>query len=136
MIEVLVVIDDNSPEATYSTVNPDSDGQVIARLSAGRADDVQGQAILGDRVVESRGVGTITKADVAVFGGITRFVPRLVERLGRCEAKRTSRGLSVGDTEEEFLLVVLVAHTEIRSIAKIDGWCARHGIRVRLAILG
>jgi hypothetical protein len=117
-------------------VNPDGDGKVVSRLSASRADNVESQAILRNGVAESRGIGTITKADVAVFSSITRLVPRVIQRLGRRKAKRTSRRLSIRDAEEEFLVVVLVAHTMIRSVAKIDRWRARNIIRLRFSMNG
>jgi hypothetical protein len=117
-------------------VDPDGDGKVISSLSASRADNVESQAILRDGVTESRGIGTITKADVAIFSSITRLVPRVIERLGCRKTKRASRRLSIRDTEEEFLVVVLVAHTMIRSVAKIDRWRARNIIRVWFSIDG
>jgi hypothetical protein len=117
-------------------VDPDSDRKVISRLSSSRADNVESQTILRDGVAESRGIGTITKADVAIFSSITRLVPRVIERLGRRKTKRTSRRLSIRDTEEEFLVVVFVAHTIIGSVAKIDRRRARNIIRIRSSVDG
>lgn len=121
---------------TYSSVDPDTDRKVISRLGASRADNVQGQAVLRDGVVEGCGVSTIAKADVAVLGSIARLLPRFVDGLGRRKAKRTRRRLSVRDAEEELLVVVLVAHSEICSIAEIDRRRAGSSIRVRLFVTG
>lgn len=105
---------------TYSTVDPNTDGKIISRLSASRTDDVQGQTVLRDGVAEGCSVGTVTIADVAVLRSIARFVPRLVDRLRRRKPKRASGRLSIRDTEEELLVVVLVAHAMICSVAEID----------------
>ena len=121
---------------TYSTVDPDSDGKIISRLSTSRTDDVQGQTVLRDGVAESRCVGAITIADVAVLRSITRFIPRLVDRLRRRKAKRASGRLSIRDTQEELLVVVLVAHAMICSVAEIDRRRAGQIIRVRGSIAG
>ena len=105
---------------THSTVDPNSDREIVSRLSTCRADDVQGQAVLRDGVAEGRCVGTVTIADVAVLRSIARLVPRLVDGLRRRKAKRASGRLSIRDTEEELLVVVLVAHAMICSVAEID----------------
>ena len=94
-------------------MDPDSDRKIISRLSASRTDDVQGQTVLRDGVAEGRCVGTVTIADVAVLRSIARLIPRLVDRLRRRKAKRASGRLSIRDTQEELLVVVLVAHAMI-----------------------
>ena len=115
-------------------MNPDGNRKIIARLSASRADDVQGQAVLRDGVAECCGVGTVAIADVAILRSIARFIPRLVDRLRWRKAKRASGWLSIRDTEEELLVVVLVAHTAICSVAEIDRRRAGEIIRVRLRV--
>lgn len=120
--------------STYSAVNPDGNRKVISRLSASRADDVQGQAVLRDGVAECCSVGTVAIADVAILRSIARFIPRLVDRLRCRKAKRASGWLSIRDAEEELLVVVLVAHTVICSVAEIDRRRAGEIIRVRLRV--
>lgn len=121
---------------TYSTVDPDSDRKIVSRLSTSRTDDVQGQTVLRDGILEGRGVGTVTIADVAILRSIARLIPRFVDGLRRRKAKRASGRLSIRDTEEELLVVVLVAHAMICPVAEIDGGGASQIVRVRGSIAG
>ena len=117
-------------------MDPDSDGKIISRLSTSRTDNVQGQTVLRDGVAEGRCVGAVTIADVAILRSIARLIPRLVDRLRRRKAKRASGRLSIRDTKEELLVVVLVAHAMICSVAEIDRRRAGQIIRVGGSIAG
>lgn len=115
---------------TYTTVYPDADREVITRLSALRTNHVQVQAVLRERGVKAEGVRTVTNAGVAVSSGIARLLKRLGKRLWRRKTQGASRRLRVGNAEEEFLRVVLVAHTDIGAIGEIDRRFARVGLRL------
>ena len=103
---------------------PDGNREIVSSVNTRRANDVQGQAVLRDRVGQSSGIGTIAEADVAVGSSIARLFPSLIESLRRCKSEWASRRLGIRDPEEEILLVVLVADTEVGSIVQVDGWCA------------
>jgi hypothetical protein len=96
---------DGRRKETYTAVDPNSDGEIIAGLDAAGTDDVEGQAVLVDGAAEVGGVGAIADAHPAVLGGIPGRVELLGVRLGGGEAEVADGGLRVGDAEEVVLAV-------------------------------
>lgn len=84
---LLVLVREYAEDITYTTVNPKTDRELIARLDSRRTNDVDGQAVLVDRVAEGLGVGTVANTHPTELSSIARFLPSLIEGLGRGESK-------------------------------------------------
>jgi hypothetical protein len=67
-------------------MHPDPNWEIIPWLHTCRTDDVESQAVLIDRVAQVRGIGTVSDAHPAIFGGVSRRLERLPERLRGREA--------------------------------------------------
>jgi hypothetical protein len=63
-------------------MNPKTNGELISGLDTRRSYDVNGQAVLIDRVTEALGIRAVTNAHPSELSGRSRSLPGLIKRLG------------------------------------------------------
>lgn len=63
-------------------MNPKTNRELISGLDTRRSYDVNGQAVLVNRVTEALGIGAVTNAHPSELGGRSRPLPCLIKRLG------------------------------------------------------
>jgi hypothetical protein len=103
--------------STYTTVDPKTDGKLVSSLDTRGTDDVDGQAVLVDRVTKVLGIGTVTDAHPSEFLSISVSLPGLVKSLGGGEAERSYRGLGIGHAKEEIVVKLIAVLAMVGTIA-------------------
>lgn len=96
-------------------MDPNTNGEVVTRLDTSGTDNVDAQAVLGDRVAQALSIGAISDTHQTILSSSLDLVKGLGDWLGRGKAQITNGRLSIRNTQELILTIVLIAQTLVGS---------------------